>query len=102
MDIVIKPGHTIELLPPVVTIPWSLDQLRLLLKSLVASRRFGRFALVKASISSSDQQTAKSLPYTQYALQSSARGHRGYGRFLRYTRRGSRQVRRYWHNDRAD
>lgn len=80
-DMIFKKGHKIERVAPVLTLPWSLEQLLLLLNSLVASRRTGRFALVKATLYGMKKQPSPSLPYTQFVLQSATSGHSGYGRF---------------------
>jgi hypothetical protein len=80
-DMIIKKGHKIERVPPILTTAWSLDQLLLLLRSLVPSRRTGRFALVKATIYNMKKQPSAGLPYTQFVLQSVLMGHSGYGHF---------------------
>ena len=80
-DMVIKKAHKIEPVEPILTLPWSLDQLLALFRSVVVSRRYGRFALVKATLYRMHKQPAPSLPYTQFVLHSDMMGHSGYGRF---------------------
>ena len=71
--------HTIERVAPTLPTTWTLDQLLVLLRSLVASRRSGRFALVKADIYKMKAQPASHLPYTQFILRDEH--HSGFGRF---------------------
>jgi hypothetical protein len=80
-DMVIKKAHKIELTEPVLTLPWSLDQLLALFRTVVASRRNGRFALVTATLYRMHKQPRPNLPYTQYVLHGDMMGHSGYGRF---------------------
>jgi hypothetical protein len=80
-DLILRKAHKIEHVIPIMTIPWSLDQLLALLRTVSASRRSGRFPLVKATLFRMNKQPLASHPYTQFVLQSELLGHSGYGRF---------------------
>jgi len=78
-DLITKKGHTIERITPILSTTWTLDRLLALLRTQVASRRSGRFALVNANIYKMKTQPSANLPYTQYILRDGAVS--GFGRF---------------------